>query len=233
MPAGLRVINSNGNLIIDERFFNYCFVSKHTLTFQVAGGPVTGGFGRQAFLTLNSGEAPIVAARSSKPFTASRARKVGANFEFAFISANFGGANPGDTIDVYVFDRPPVRTGAGYGLRVFDATGKCTFDSANKYMKVVDARTFNSATPTATVDIGGGTYAQIIAVPGFRWTGNQATPTADWQWAAFAGLVTTTFTGYTVAQYTTGEGTYAFFGNPAPIAANNFMSVIMVDVSQY
>lgn len=232
MDAGFQFVNNNQNVVVDQHFFNYAFISKHTLTFQAAGGPVTGGFGRQAFLTI-PGDRPLVAARCSKPFTASRARPVSGGWEFGWISANFGGAAVGDTIEVFVFDRPPARSGPGFGLQVFDAAERVVFDSQNKYMKVVDARTLQGSTPTANVNLGPGSYAQIVTIPGFRWTGTQASPTADWQWACFAGLVSSNGSGYTVAQYTTGEGTYAFFGNPAPRAESAQMNIMTVDISGY
>lgn len=232
MRAGFEFTNANENVVIDEAFFNYAFISKHTLIFQAAGGPVTGGFGRQAFLTV-AGDRPLVAARCSKPFTVSRARPVAGGWEFAWISSNFGGAAVGDTIEVFVFDRPPARNGAGYGLQVFDPSARVVFDSQNRYMRVVDARTLQGATPTANVNLGAGSFAQIITIPGFRWTGTQASPSADWQWACFAGLVTSNGNGYTVAQGTTGEGTYAYFGNPAPRAESAQMNIMTVNVSGY
>lgn len=235
MPTGIQIINTANTVQIDDTFFNYAFISKHTLTFQNAGGPVTGGFGRQAFLTV-AGERPIIAARCGKPFTVSRARPsptVPGQFEFGFIGANFGGIAVGDTIDVYVFDRPPARPGSGSGIQVFDASQRPVFDSAWKYLKVVDSRQWNGGIPTDTVNLGAGTWAHIITVPAFRWTGNQASPTSDWMWACFAGLVTTTANGYTVGQYTTGEGSYAFFGNPAPRAESQYMQVLTIDVAGY
>jgi hypothetical protein len=232
MRAGFEFTNANENVVIDETFFNYAFISKHTLVFQAAGGPVTGGFGRQAFLSV-AGDRPLVAARCSKPFTVSRARPVAGGWEFAWISSNFGGAAVGDTIEVFVFDRPPARSGSGYGLQVFDQSSKVVFDSQNRYMRVVDARTLQGATPTANVNLGAGSFAQIITIPGFRWTGTQASPSADWQWACFAGLVTSNGNGYTVAQGTTGEGTYAYFGNPAPRAESAQMNIMTVNVSGY
>lgn len=232
MRAGFEFSNDNQNVVIDEAFFNYALVSKHTLTFQAAGGPVTGGFGRQAFLTV-AGDRPLVAARCSKPFTVSRARPINGGWEFGWISANFGGAAVGDTIEVFVFDRPAQRSGPGYGLQLFGPDQRTVFDSQDRYMRVVDARTLQGATPSANVILGQGSYAQIITIPGFRWTGNQATPTADWQWACFAGLVTSNANGYTVAQGTTGEGSYAFFGNPAPRAESAQMNIMTVNVAGY
>ncbi len=232
MPAGFEFVNINENVIIDEKFFNYAFVSKHTLVFQVAAGPVTGGFGRQAFLTV-PGDRPLVAARCSKPFTVSRARPVSGGWEFGWISSNFGGAVAGDTIEVFVFDRPPVRSGPGSGLQVFDENERIVFDSQDRYMRVVDARTLQGATPSANVNLGPGSYAQIITIPGFRWTGTQASPSADWQWACFAGLLTSNGNGYSVAQGTTGEGSYAFFGNPAPRAMSDQMHIMTVNVAGY
>jgi len=177
---------------------------------------------------------PIVAARCSKPFTVSRARPVAGGWEFGWISVSGGpGAVIGDTIEVFVFDRPPERSGPGFGLQVFGPDGRVVFDSQNRYMKVVDARTLEGATPTANVNLGPGNYAQIVTVPGFRWTGVQASPTADWQWACFAGVVTSNANGYTVAQGTTGEGTYAFFGMPAPRAESARMHIMTVDVTGY
>lgn len=232
MPAGFQFINDNDNVIIDENFFNYAFISKHTLAFQNAAGPVTGGFGNQAFLTV-PGDRPLVAARCSKPFTVSRARQVSGGWQFGWISVHGGGAAVGDTIEVFVFDRPPVRSGPGFGLQVFDAQERVVFDSQNRYMRVVDARTLVGSTPSADVNLGPGAYAQIITVPGFRWTGVQASPSADWQWACFAGLLTSNGNGYTVAQGTTGEGTYAFFGNPAPRAISSQMHIMTVNVAGY
>lgn len=86
-------MNTNNNVIIDSTFFNYALISKHTLAFQTAGGPVTGGYGNQASLTVQ-GDAPVVAARSAHPFTVCRARPVAGGFEFGFISRHGGGGSP-------------------------------------------------------------------------------------------------------------------------------------------
>lgn len=231
MPAGFQFVNADGHVTIDETYFNYAFVSKHTLSFQAAGGPVTGGFGHQAFLTLSGREFPIVAAKCSHPFTVSRRRKNGSDWQFGWITSHTGGAAIGDTIEVFVFDRPPPIAGNGIGLQIFDASGQVTFDSRHRYMRVVDARTLVGSSPSANVNLGAGDYAQIITRPSYRWMGTQASPTADWQWACSAGLVTSNGNGYTVDSRNTGEGTYAFFGNPAPIASSNEMHIVTINVA--
>lgn len=98
---------------------------------------------------------------------------------------------------------------------------------------MVDARTLQGATPSANFNLGPVSYAQIITLPGFRWAGTQASPTADWQWACFAGVATSNGNGYTVAQGTAGDGTYAFFGKPAPRAESAQMHIMTVDVAGY
>lgn len=77
-----------------------------------------------------------MAARCAHPFTVSRARPVAGGFELGFISRHGAGAAPGDTIEVFVFDRPHA-TGL-YDMQTFDAQGRIVYDSTRKYMRVVD-----------------------------------------------------------------------------------------------
>ncbi|WP_329953051.1 hypothetical protein [Stenotrophomonas sepilia] len=227
--GGFEIVNVNSNVIIDSTFFNYALISKHTLVFQTAGGPVTGGYGNQAFLTVQ-GDAPIVAARCAHPFTVCRARPVAGGFEFGFISRHGAGAAPGDTIEVFVFDRPHA-TGL-YGMQTFDGQGRIVYDSTRKYMRVVDFRTTPGASPSAQVRVAGsGQYAYVVTRPAYRWSGVQVTPSSNWQWACSAGFVYSRSDGYDLQSWNSGEGSYAPWGHPAPVAAGTGMDVMVVDVS--
>lgn len=234
MRAGFQIRNDDLKLIIDERFFNYAFVSKHTLKFNAGNtGPVTGGYGNQAVLSLPGLDRPIVAARSSKPWTVMRARPVSGGWEFGWISAHGAGAVPADEIEVFVFDRPKVLGGGGAGIRLFDGQGKPVFDSRQRYMRVVDSTVLVGTSASGSVVLPAGQYAQIVPVPAYRWMGNQATPSSNWMWACSASLITSSATGCTVASQNTGEGSYAPWAAPAPVAASNQMQIITVDVSGY
>ncbi len=235
MAAGLRVRNNASSLVIDENFFNFALISKQTLQFNGGtAGPVSGGYGNQAKVTISGLDTPLVAARASVPWTVSRRiRNSNGDWEFGFISAHGAGATPSDTIEIFVFDRPKLLTSGGAGLIVRDASGKPTFDSRQKYMRVVDATTLTGASPAGTITLPAGDYAQLVTVPAFRWMGTQASPSAPWQWACSASLITSSATGCTVASQNTGEGTYASFGNPAPVASSTQMQIITVNVAGY
>lgn len=232
MPAGIAVYNDRDTVIIDERFFNYAFKEKRVLTFQQMGGPVSGGFGNQAYMTV-AGDMPLVAFRCPYPVAACRARPVAGGFEFGWITRHGAGAPVGATIEVFIFDRP---TGSGtYGLQVFDENNRLTYDSSYRYMRVRDYRTIPGINPAGQVRLGAGNYAYIMTRPGFRWSGVKASPSpsAPWQWACQAGFLYSLSDGYDIQTWNSGEGTYPDDGSPAPIATGDGTDIITVDVTGY
>lgn len=234
MPAGIRIMNDTFALIIDERFFNYAFVSKHTLTFSSgnSSGLWTGGNTASAVLTLSGADNPIVAARSDKGWVLAAAGKVGNNWVFHFAGGMaLGTAGPGDQIEVFVFDRPRVISGSGVGLRVWDEASRPVFDSRQQYMRVLDYREFNAATG-GTFSIAGN-HAQVVTTNAYSKSLAPTIPEYG-NWVIRVGFLHSVTGGYTATLLNYAEGNYnPNLPPPFSVSISQTMRVMTVDVSGY
>ncbi len=234
MTAGVRIVNGDNILLIDDRLFNYSFVSKHTITFASnnSSGLWTGGNAASAVLTLTGLDAPIAAARSNVGWILAASGVVSGNWVFHFSGGlSTGTAQPGDTLEVFIFDRPKALSGAGAGLRVWDASGKSSYDSRQKYMRILDYRTFDVG---LGVDVFiGGNIAQIILLN--SWT-KSLVPTIpeSGQWVVRAGFLKTISGGYNVSSLNYAEGSYNP-SQPPPFStsAQPATTIMTVNVSGY
>lgn len=234
MPAGLRVINGNDILLIDERFFNYTFVSKSTITFASnnSSGLWTGGNAASAILTISDVDSPIVAARSSVGWILAASGKVGANWVFHFSGGlSLGTARPGDQLEVFVFDRPRTLSGAGAGLRVWDAAGLNVYDSRQQYLRILDYRTFNVGLG-ADVMVSGN-IAQVILLNAWAKSLAPTIPESG-QWLIRSGFLKSITGGYNASLLNYAEGSY----NPAQpppfsVSQQPATTIMTIDVSGY
>lgn len=234
MPAGIRIQNQGGNLTIDERFFNFVFISKHTLTFAsgTSSGLWTGGSAPSCFVSISGLDSPVAAARSSKGWVLAASGKVGSNHVFHFSGglASQTAAN-GDTIEVFIFDRPKVISGPGFGLRVFDETGKQTFDSNQRYMRVLDVREFDAG--FVTTQSVSGNIAQIAIKNAYIKSTSPVTPSTGF-WLLRAGFIWNATGGYSAGLVNYAEGSYSpSVDPPFPTGSQPMLQVMTVDVSGY
>lgn len=234
MAAGLRVVNQNDILLIDETHFNYRFVSKHVITFSSgnSSGLWTGGSAASAVLSVPNAESPIVAARSSAGWILAASGKVGTNWIFHFSGGlSLGTAVPGDTIECFVFDRPSTISGPGVGLRVWDSSGLNVYDSRQRYMRVIDFRRFNVG---FGVDIMlPGSIAQIVTSN--QWVKSLAptTPSAG-NWVIRSGFTKNIAGGFNVTSLNYAEGIYTPTTPPPFVPGSTTTTGVMtVDVSGY
>lgn len=222
-------------LAIDESFFNYAFVSKHTLTFAAgtSSGLWTGGNAPSAVLSLPDLDRPVVAARGSKGWVLAAIGKVGANWIFHFSGGLHSlTAGAGDTIEVFVFDRPKAST-SGFGLRIWDGFGNIVFESNRKYLNVLNVAAVTGNDTTTTYPVSG-THAQIVMVNTYSKSIVPTTPTLG-QWVINAGFVWTVSGGFKAARLNYAEGSYnpqmpPPFPAPMQVLGAQVMSV---DVSGY
>lgn len=234
MPAGIRVTNGSNILLIDERFYNYTFVSKSTITFASnnSSGLWTGGSAASAILTISGVDSPIVAARSSVGWVLAASGKVGSNWVFHFSGGlSLGTAAPGDTMEVFVFDRPRTLSGPGVGLRVWDEAGLNVYDSRQNYLRILDYRTFNVG---LGVDVSvAGNIAQVILLNAWA---KSLTPTIpeSGQWLIRAGFIRPITGGYNVSLLNYAEGSYNPV-QPPPFSVSQQPSttIMTIDVSGY
>lgn len=231
----IKIRNDNLNVVIDDNFSNYAFVSKHTITFSVgnSSGLWTGGNSPTAVLSLPNLDQPIAFARGGVGWVLAAAGKVGSNWVFHFSGGTGGGtATAGSTIEVFVFDRPLLMNSAGPRLRTFDASGKPVFDSRQRYMRVVGDAQLSVGLGSVAVSVPGA-HAQLVSLNA---AAKSLAPTIPeyGSWLIRCGFLTTTGLGFTAALLNYAEGSY----NPvllppfSPSSQLN-MRVLSVDVSGY
>jgi hypothetical protein len=235
MASGVRILNTDRNLVIDDNFANYAFVSKHTLTFSSnnSSGLWTGGSAASAVLSLPNLDQPIAFARGAQGWVLAASGKVGVNWVFHFSGGtSLGTATTGSTIEVFVFDRPRAITGAGFGLRTWDAQGRQVFDSRHKYMRVLGDTQLTVGLGAIAVAVPG-VHAQLVSVNA---AAKSLAPTIPeyGAWLIRCGFLATTTTGYTASLLNYAEGSY----NPvllppfSPSSQLN-MRILTIDVSEY
>lgn len=234
MPAGIRIRNQEQSLVIDETFFNFVFISKHTITFSTgnSSGLWTGGSSPSAVLSIPGLDAPIAAARGTKGWVLAASGRVGGNWVFHFSGGlATSTATVGDTIEVFVFDRPRVISGPGFGLRVFDASSKQTFDSNQRYMRTVDVRSFSTGLPA--MQSVSGNIAQVALKSAWAKSTSPVTPTTGF-WLHRAGFTRSVTGGYYCELLNYAEGSYSPSVSPPFDVSESMNTTIMcVDVSGY
>ncbi|GLV22019.1 hypothetical protein TomMM35A_18720 [Sphingobium sp. TomMM35A] len=158
MPWGARVSNaSTGSVQIDNSYRNLGLLSKFTITTNAAG---YSGIGRVAtfLVSMPDDEAPVVGFSCSDDFAFfDGVTRSGNDWTFRI---GVGGTSgyPDRTFTIYVFGRPQGSVAPGWGMRVRDASGRVTFDSRFKYMKVHSVLTGSYGTANPPGAFNGAPY---------------------------------------------------------------------------
>lgn len=139
MPSGIEVINTSGTVLVNDIDPSLALKSKSFITANSSGIAST---------TFASVEIPVIA------FSCAVETVCSATHSGTSVTANFVSGSSA-SITVYLFDRP-VPTALGHGLQVFDTAGKCTFDSNQKYGRVVSTISGESTYS------GSGVYAAVV-----------------------------------------------------------------------
>lgn len=127
MPAGIKIINDSGTILIDDTF--------PTLVVRAKGVATIGGDGSVNIGSpLGAGVPLTIALRCSSV--------VGVKY-FPYIEGYSGGhylfGSPGATVEWWAFD-VPVNPVANYGLIVRNSAGQLMFDALSQFLRVVDVR---------------------------------------------------------------------------------------------
>lgn len=136
MPAGFQIFGDNGNLQVDENYFNMSCVQKGTV-YLPAGDAYDRTLSRVS-LTFD-GVYPMLFLRPRNSVAAVTSIVVdGASHKFTIVGGLAeGGAPKEDWVDWYLFDRPPPPAPHGAGLQVFNGNSECVFDSDYPPMRVI------------------------------------------------------------------------------------------------
>lgn len=182
---GIRVLGATGETQIDSTFRNVALRASGSVS--LASSVSFGGDVRAGSMTLAAGQTGLLAFRCPSPAVIYGASISGDNVTYHFRA--FSTAT--ETLYWYLFDEiqncpPPV---GNYGTVVRDAGGVITFDSRQRYARIVG--TYRSTTPPslaypgATVAVIQGTVpSTIVSIP-------QAPPpsTAPWDSVASHGFI--------------------------------------------
>jgi hypothetical protein len=225
----MTVFNANGVLQIDETYANLALIA----TGQVAASTqVPGYFVFIYYATVTvSALNPLVAVRANYPVALRAVRQSGSQwtFELSVDSKTLDGT----PITYYVFDTPPAPPAHGVGLQVFNAAGRCTFDSSFKYMLPAGVIALPGGQPidmNQNLDLGGlpaGTYAAVLTMDRFAESLNDGELRVDWS-SGLQPLPTGVRMRWTPIDQGTSnaEGSYfRYDGRPS--------SALMLDVSRY
>lgn len=156
MAAGFQITNLAGTTLIDETYKNFRLVT-------------TGSFSVAAGLTYRSfdynGSNPIIAFRPAKGCFVGQASQDYNNFGGQYYTAQiyFDCAAP-SSIQYYVFDSIPDSVGNPGHVQVRDSQGRLTFDSNQKYLRLIDFKTDAPRTAPFT----GALEAAVIATPSLQ-----------------------------------------------------------------
>lgn len=143
MTAGLEVRNDYGTFLITDRDPSLALRYKRTISTDGTGYATT---------TFSGVEIPIVAIRSSATVYAVTQHRSASS-----VTVTLWSQPANSSVELFVFDRP-IETPGNFGLQVFDADGKCTFDSSRQYGRVVA-----SNPPVGDwIGVSGRTYAAAI-----------------------------------------------------------------------
>lgn len=141
MAAGFELINDHGSLLISADVPALQYKAKYSVTVPAGSAP-----NRYVEFTVTNCTAPVLFARpqdaagDSRWFLLSYAPKSGSMTVRAYLmgSGALGGSGTGSlALTVYHFDMPNESVGGNFGMKLYDASAKCTFNSNEKLCLVV------------------------------------------------------------------------------------------------
>lgn len=145
MSAGFQVTNpTTGAVQIDENYANLVLTNKGTVTIPPTS--IAGGIG---FITVDA-ETPVLAIDTGgEEVVIASMSRIGNTFTYG-LKASGSSTVISTLVTWYVFDKMP-NVVANMGLTVYDATGRVTFNSDYKPMRVVDTLSIPNGTPASGV----------------------------------------------------------------------------------
>lgn len=156
MAVQFRVLNDDNTTVQIDTNYRNMFLRQSGNVVTVSGG----SYSYSAF-NLDNMVAPIIAVGGSTPALAYCSKLDSSTGQFLIMSAGAAGT----VIPYYIFDTAPSPTGP-VGLKLFDDTARCIFDSNQKPMRVVDMQLI-TGNPGGTYTAGR-TYACVHSIFGFR-----------------------------------------------------------------
>lgn len=165
MPAGLTVYNDAGYIQIDETYKNLALVQKATVATTTSLASASSA-ASQVTLTFTNRSKPILFFRGSVKIANMAMAVSGTTYTYY---VQVAGA-VGTTFDYYLFDEPVLQN-LKVGLEVYNSAGQLTFESGQKYIRVVDfIKNVAATSGTSTTDYtytAGRTYAFGFASMGY------------------------------------------------------------------
>jgi len=136
MPAGLTIINGSNTVQIDENYKNLTVASKVAISTTINPGGSNWGNYQHADVVYTSryAEPPMVAVEASEASFVMLLSASGNTFTYRIVFLLAGAAVAGT---FWIFDQPPSTSSSTFGLQVFDAQGRITFDALFRYSRVV------------------------------------------------------------------------------------------------
>lgn len=209
MAVQFRALNDDNTTVqIDTNYRNLFLRQSGSVT------TVSGGLYSYSAFNVAGVTAPVIAIGGSAYAMAYCSKLDTSTGQFLIMSAGAAGT----VIPYYIFDTAPSPTGP-VGLKLFDATARCIFDSNQKSMRVVDMQLVTGA-PGGTYPAGR-TYACVHSIFGLR-EETRASP--------YFRLEGTRFVGTTLSSILFEHHEIP----PSPIVTNiRFGSYLVLDVTGY
>jgi len=151
-----RALNDDNTTVQIDTNYRNLFLRQSGNAVTVSGG----AFSYSAFNIANM-VAPVIAVGGSTPAVAYCSKLDSTTGQFLIMCSGPAGTS----VPYYIFDTAPSPTGT-VGLKLFDASGRCIFDSNQKAMRVVDMQLVTGA-PGGTYPAGR-TYACVHSIFGYR-----------------------------------------------------------------
>lgn len=128
---GLRILNANGNVQIDQNFRNFSLIAKGVVTASMISGSLTNA--AQVDITL-VGTSPFLAFKSDFAVSIYFVTSSGNTRTFR-VTTNSD--NAGRPFTYYGFDLIPTTSSSQWGMRVWYSPTQLAFDSGFRYFKPV------------------------------------------------------------------------------------------------
>jgi hypothetical protein len=163
---GVKFVNDAGTVQVDENYANLALRAKATVTTTTLA-PVVGGGTSYVDVVYTGGSTPMLALSCAALAAAPQLTVSGTTFTWrVYVLGAVGTA-----VTYYVFDRPAASTET-HGVRVRDAAGSLTFDSGQKYLRVIDTVDLAGSGGVGTKQYPAGkAYAVAAVKPGVQVTG--------------------------------------------------------------
>lgn len=221
MPFGIRVINDNGIIQIDDQQPNFTLLSQGSVYINPRSGNNAGmasvGFPGQSTPAMIFIRPPFGyrVAGSNTPHTFE-------SFKSSFQLFNF--ETSGATVEYAIFgNRAEQGDSGGYGLQIRNSGGQVVFSTNDVAPRIVGAVEYSVASTGSTfyINASGGPGRLFFSLSGTGWRAtSNAGPTAPWLAEVWCGrLLSESQVEYSIGAATTSPGAKSAFGVRMALAA--------------